>query len=419
MKPNELTARPSCRLDGPFQEKLNRMAWMHPILKRKALSLSIAVWLGLIPVIADAQAPAYRRPPPPTQDAVFDIRARYMFAPDISFNGLGNMPPRADYAQPNDPISGNNRSIRYEDGQIRQDYAVIETPGADRVAVPTNDGFTGNFVYTSEDQIRDNGAALAYQRLSAVGDPSREYSGNADSSLGWEMSYTRYLDRSRNLGLQIAFSFNGFDSSFNGLITSDLMVQEFIHRFRDGQTAPDLPTSGEGDEQTTEPYEGETIRPSDGSGTQISFDPDDPNPDPTVLEDGARVRALMELRSAIYTFRAGPTYKYSIGQRINLNIGAGLSAIYYTGQFAALEQLENSDGGLLATRPRGVTEESTTIFGPYLDASAAYYFNQRVSVFSGLQYQGGSDYRQNAGEREVRVDLKNQMYLQTGLGIRF
>lgn len=395
------------------------MAWMHPILNRKALFLSIALWLGLMPTAVDAQAPEYRRPPPPTQDAVFDIRARYMFSPDVSFSGLGNMPPRADYALPNDPISGNNRSIRYEDGQILQDYTVIETSGADSVAVPTSDGYTGNFVYTNEDQIRDNGAALAYQRLTAVGDPSREFVGNADSSIGWEMSYIRYLDRSRNLGLQIAFSFNGFDSSFNSLINSDLVVQEFIHRFKEGQTAPDLPTSGEGDEKITNPYEGEAIRPGDGSGTQISFNPDDPNPEPTVVEDGARIRALMEMRSAIYTFRAGPTYKYSIGQRINLNLGAGLSAIYYTGQFAALEQLENDNGELLATRPRTMTEESTTIFGPYLDASAAYYFNQRVSVFSGLQYQGGSDYRQRAGEREVRIDLKNQMYLQTGLGIRF
>lgn len=392
---------------------------MHPFLNRKALFLSFAIWLGLMPAIVDAQAPAYRRPPPPTQDAVFDIRARYMFSPDVSFTGLGNMPPRADHALPNDPISGNNRSIRYENGEIRQDYTVIETPGADSVAVPTNDGYTGNFVYTSEDQLRNGGTALAFERLSAVGDPSREYIGNANSSMGWEMSYIRYLDRSRNLGFQIAFGFNGFDSTYNSLVTSDLVVQEFIHRFRDGQTAPDLPTSGEGDEQTTNPYEGEIIRPGDGSGTQISFDPDDPNPTPTVIEDGARIRALMELRSGIYTFRAGPTYKLSIGQRINLNFGAGLSAIYYTGQFAALEQLENDDGDLLATRPRGVTEESTTIFGPYLDASASYYFNQRVSIFSGLQYQGGSEYRQSAGEREVRVDIRNQMYLQTGLGIRF
>lgn len=369
------------------------------------------------PIFVEAQAPAYRRPAPPTRDSTLEMRMRYMFAPDVNFQGLGNIPFRENYVQPGDPLTGAERRIDYDNGTIRQDYHAIQTEGG-TVLVPTSDNVTGAFSYVSADQIRDGGNALAYHLLGSQADPNAHYEGNASSSMGWEISYTRYINRARTLGFQIAFSFNGFDSSYNDLITADKLTREFIHNFQPGQQAPALPPATEGSDGSTQhpPYQGPRTRPESG-GVQIGYNPSEINESMEI--DGAQVRSQMELRSSIFTVRMGPSYKLTVGQRINFNLGAGISAIYYDGKFAAFETLENADGGTVAQRTRTIDDDSAFQFGGYLDANAAYFLNQRVNIFSGVQYQGGSDYNQRNAEREVNVDFRSQIYLHTGIGVRF
>ncbi len=340
-----------------------------------------------------------------------------MFAPDVSFQGLGNIPYRENHALPGDPLTGSERQINYDNGYIRQDYYAIDTEGG-TVRVPTSDNTSGNFAYISEDQVRDGGNKIAYHLLGSQANTDLQYEGDASGSMGWELSYTRYINRSRTLGLQIAFSFNGFDSSYNDLITADKLTREFIHNFQPGQQAPALPPATEGSDGSTSqpPYQGPQIRPDTG-GTRIGFNPSEIND--SVEADAAQVRSQMELRSSIYTFRMGPSYRLTIGQRINFNVGAGISAIYYDGKFAANEVLENADGGAMAQRTRTVDDDSAFQFGGYFDANAAYFLNQRVNIFSGVQYQGGSDYNQRNAEREVNVDFRSQIYLHTGIGVRF
>lgn len=342
---------------------------------------------------------------------------RYMFAPDVSFQGLGNIPFDNNYVSPGDPLTGAARQIEYDNGSINQDYYAIQTDGG-TVFVPTSDNISGAFSYESADQIRAGGNALAYHLNGAQSSSDIRYAGDAAASMGWELSYTRYLNSSRSLGLQIAFSFNGFDSSYNNLITADKLTREFIHNFQPGQQAPALPPSGEGSDGSTQqpPYLGSFIRPESG-GTQLDFNPSEINDD--LAADAAQVRSQMELRSSIYTFRMGPSYKLTVGQRLNFNVGAGISAIYYDGEFAANETLLNTEGGEVARRTRVVDDDSTFQIGAYLDANAAYFLNQRVNIFSGVQYQGSSDYTQKNAEREVNVDFRSQIYLHTGIGVRF
>lgn len=382
--------------------------------RRFAFSSALVFGLCGVHMWMEAQAPTYRRPPPPSRDSVFEMRVRYMFSPEVAFQGLGNVPFREDYVVPGDPFTGAERQITYDNGGLRQDYHQIRAEDGSSVLNPTTDGFTNAFRYENPGQIRDGGAALAFERYSSVATPDTRFDGKASGSMGWELGYTRFINRSRNLGFQVGFSFNGFDSSFNNIVDADLIIQEFIHHFAAGQTAPDLPPPN--DDGTQPPYQGSNIRPEEG-GSQISFTPSEMSE--RLEEDAARVRSQMEMRSAMYTFRAGPTYSAAFGQRINLNIGAGLSAVYYDGQFMALETLENADGGTLASRPRSMTDEQTLQLSGYVDANAAYFLNERVSLFSGLQYQSGGDHNQRNAEREVNVDFRSQIYVHTGIGIRF
>jgi hypothetical protein len=113
----------------------------------------------------------------------------------------------------------------------------------------------------------------------------------------------------------------------------------------------------------------------------------------------------------------------SLGKSFAMQFGLGVSAIYFDGQFSAYEVLQNpveGEGeGINPSRGLTTTEDSEWQVGGYVDASAYYYFSERVSLFSGMQVQSGSTYSQQNEEREVSVDFSSQIYVHAGVGIRF
>jgi hypothetical protein len=373
---------------------------------------------------AIAQSPQYVPPPPPTKNTTVELRLRYLMAPDVSFRGLGAIPLRDTYETENNLFLGTERATFYDDGYLRQDYIRDSlvgggTEGAERVPSPNSDA-TSNFGYFNPDQVdpADPGALL-FHRYASVSDPNEEFDGNASGSLGWEINYTKYLRGRRNLGIQVGFSFNGFDSRFNDTVNADLYVQEFRHNMANGLDVPELPDPIENADGTiTQPsYVGEAVRDDATSGNLLEWLTSDQTEE--LIADGATVDTKADLRSSVYNFRAGPTYNLTLGRSLAVQVGAGVSAVYFSGQFSAYEILQNPGGGENPSRPLSTTESSEWQVGGYLDASAHYYFSERVSLFSGAQVQSGSSYKQANEERYAEVDFSAQVYIHAGLGIRF
>jgi hypothetical protein len=371
-----------------------------------------------------AQSPRYTPPPPPTKNSTVELRLRYLLAPDISFQGLGTIPLRENYETQNNILLGTERGVFYDDGMLRQDYIRTSlvgggADGAERVPSPDT-AATSNFQYNSADQLDPNDpSALLFHRYASFSDPDVEFSGSSSGSLGWEINYTKYINRRRNLGLQVGFSFSGFDSRFNDSINADLYVQEFRHQMANGVIVPDLPDPVENADGsfTQVPYRGDAVRDDVASGNLLEWLAAEESEE--WINEGATVDTKADLRSSIYNFRAGPTYSLALGRTFAVQVGAGISAIYFTGQFSAYEILQNPGGGENPSRPLTTTESNEWQVGGYVDASAHYYFSERVSLFSGAQVQSGSNYQQQNEERHASVDFSSQVYVHAGLGIRF
>lgn len=358
---------------------------------------------------------------------MMEVRLRYLIPPDIQFQGLGSVPFRDSYTSENDILQGTTRGIAYDDGYLRQDFLETTLVGGgnegEEIIPSPNGEATSNFAYFSEGQLDPNDpSALLFHRYASTPAADAEYEGSTSGSLGWELSYTKYVNRKRNLGIQVGFSHSGFDSRFNDSISADLYVQEFRHQMANGETVPGLPEpelDDDGNVVEQDPYVGTVIRDEVESGDLLEWLASGETEE--MIADGATVDTKADLRSSVYSFRAGPTYSLNFGRSLGLQLGAGVSAIYFSGRFSAYEILQNPTGGESPNPSRGLTttEDAEWQVAGYVDASAYYSFNERVSLFSGLQVQSGSSYEQENENRYAEVDFSSQVYIHAGLGIRF
>ena len=190
------------------------------------------------------QAPDYRPPPPPTKGMVVEMRLRYLLKPSVQFTGFGNLPFLDSYESVNNITLGSERVVFYNDGALTQDYirtTLVEggDPFQDRILSPTTEG-TAAFTYANDDQVSaDDPSTLIFHRYASQANSDVVLEGSTSGSMGWELNYTQFINRKRNLGVQVGFSFNGFDSLYNDEIAADLYVQEFKHKMVGGADVPD------------------------------------------------------------------------------------------------------------------------------------------------------------------------------------
>jgi hypothetical protein len=390
---------------------------------RAALSLS-ALGILFLPAFVQAQAPKYVPPPPPTKHVVLELRARYLLPPDIEFSNFGTIPFRDSYESNNNLFTGEERLIAYDDGELRQDYittSLVEggATGTDVVPSPNTDA-TSAFIYEDPAQVDpDDPTMLLFHRYASATPSDFVLEGSASGSIGWELNYTKYINPRRNLGIQVGFSFTGFDSRFNDTIDADLYVQEFKHSMANGDLVPDLPDPIENEDGsiTQDPYVGDQVRDELDSGNLLDWLAVEETEE--LIPAGATVDSRADLRSSVYNFRAGPTYSLGLGQRFSVNLGAGVSALYFSGRFSAYEILMIDPDGINPSRGLSTTDEAEWQVGGYVDANAYYHFTERINLFSGFQVQSGSSYTQMNEEREATVDFSSQVYVHAGVGIRF
>jgi hypothetical protein len=380
----------------------------------------------LLPVllagILEAQQPQYVPPPPPTKNTTVDLRLRYLLSPEVSFSGLGNVPFRTDLGTENNPLLGTERTVIYDDGFLAQDYVaqgLIEGSDTEQFVASSNTAATAAFRVENGDQLPDDDpAAILFHRYAAAAPDDVEVDAEHSGNINWELNYTRYFNANRRLGVQVGFGVTGFDSNFNDTIAADLYIQQFRHEIVQGER-PELPPEVENaDGTTTQPPLTTPNRRDDvNSGNLLEWAASDEAE--SILEEGAQVESNADLKSSMYNFKAGPVYNLNLNRRVSLQLAAGVSAIYYNGQFSVYEVLNNSGAAEAPSRGLTTTDESEWQVGGYLDANARYQLTERVNFFSGVQVYSGSGYTQRNEEREVNVDFSSQVYIHAGVGIRF
>lgn len=343
---------------------------------------------------------------------------QYLLSPSVTFSGLGSVPFRDDFMRENNLIQGTERGILYDDGFLTQDYIetiLVEGSTAVQLVPSPNTDATSAFLITGPQQLPDNDPnAVLFHRYASVAAADREFKAEYSGSLNWEINYTRFLSANRRLGMQVGFGVSGFDSTFRDSVDADLYIQQFRHEIVQGER-PELPNPTE--DGTQAPVLGQRTRADVNSGNLLEWAASDESQE--MVLDGATVDSLADLRSSMYSFKAGPVYHAQLFRRVAVQVGVGVSALYYSGSFAAYEVLNNPTGGENPSRGLTTTDQTEWQVGGYLDANARYRINQRVDFFSGVQVLSGSTYTQRNEEREVNVDFSSQVYIHAGFGIRF
>lgn len=341
-----------------------------------------------------------------------------MLTPSVDFTGLGQVDFLDNYEFAANDFTGSERLTLYDDGFIGQDYLFdnqVEDSLVDRDLKPSTltEGSTF-YSYQDPSQLNvDDPTKLTFHRYASQS-PDEVFEGSSTGAMGWEINYTKYINRRRNLGLQVGFAFDGFDSSFNETIESDLVVATFVHEALSG-VIPDLGEPDDDGNYTS--YLGERVRATVEEGDPLEWLASEETLE-TLIGQG-EVDALADFRSSMYNFKAGPTYIVAFNKFAGFQVGAGVNAIYLTGRFSAYEVLMNPTGTQSLSNDLTTTEDAEWQIGGYIDANAYYNLNERISVFSGAQVQSGSSYTQFNDERKVDVDFGTQVFIHAGLGIKF
>lgn len=341
-----------------------------------------------------------------------------MMPPDVGFTGLGTVSFLDNYEFASNDFTGEERLTIYDDGFIAQDYIYDNQvegnlTNSDRKPSPLTEGST-YYSYEDPSQLNvDDPTKLTFHRYASAA-TDEVFEGSGSGAIGWEINYTKYINRKRNIGVQVGFAFDGYDSRFNETIGADLIVASFVHEALSG-VIPDLGDPDEDGNYTR--FIGEKVRDNVDEGDPLSWLASEETVE-TLLSEG-EVDAFADFRSSLYNFRAGPTYNVSFNKFSGLQVGAGVNAAYFTGRFSAYEVLMNPTGTQSLSNDLTTTEEAEWQVGGYLDANAYYNVNERVSVFSGAQVQTGSSYTQFNEERKVDVDFGTQVFIHAGFGIKF
>jgi len=422
---------------------------------RTLIILHLLVLAGIVTSLsgqATKAAPAYIRPPVPKELGEFSISLRYTPAPSIRFGNLGNIdiqdPIFRDLFQPpiNDPEgrTASEKVAIFNDGFVIAGYT--DSPNN-----PNTGTATGYFVYlgdsstTGVSNVSADRTKLLLHQYGTTGGAGIFYEADVSDNMGWEIAYTRFLSEKRKFGIDFGFSFDGFNTSYDDTVQRNLLSQEWLYQASGGKRIPynfQIKKNADGSIKYIAiiPSANTTIN---GDGAVVDVDPiGGTEQDPEVVTGGiVDVKETLLFRSAMYNFRVGPTYRLKLGDSFALSLGIGLMVRYLDVEFASTEQLVIHDQSGLYDEvtigkiesvaddydPEGegkvinrktLTQEGSWVVGAYVDASARYLFTDRMSLFSGLQYQTGSTYSQTAGSAKVDMDL-DLISIKTGFGIKF
>ena len=146
-------------------------------------------------------------------------------------------------------------------------------------------------------------------------------------------------------------------------------------------------------------------------------------PGATSSEDVAVIAALnSRLRSLIYGFRFGPFVEVPLSRKFDIQLGAGVAAMYSDATLSYNETLTLTDPSLQGGGPPARVGEYTHgdwMLGYYAQAVLAYHLNDSLRVFGGGEFENLGENTVSGPGREATLKVKNSFGVVLGIQLLF
>lgn len=118
----------------------------------------------------------------------------------------------------------------------------------------------------------------------------------------------------------------------------------------------------------------------------------------------------------IFGFRLGPYFDFPITECWSFQLGGGLAVGFVDSETRFEERAPAPFGGFGRTQ-KG--DDLQTLVGGYFSGQVNYQINDQWGVFTGMQFTGMQNYKQDVGDKRVKVDLSSSLSFILGVQFRF
>jgi hypothetical protein len=260
-------------------------------------------------------------------------------------------------------------------------------------------GQTWNWGYSNATQISGNTILMSTLEPD-VNAESPNGLNSGDISWGWELTYDRELGSSGNWHYGVEGAINYTTVSFNDSSTFSGLVNQVTDAFAftPGTTPP------------TAPYQGTF----NGPGFLIGSTPSSST---STVVGNSVITGHRQFDSDIWGVRLGPYVEYSLTDKLDISLSAGLAAGLLVNSASWNETIFIS--GNQAGTSVGSGDSTGTVWGGYVSANVAWEFTSHWTVEGGVQFQDLGKYQQDVGSRAVELDLSKSLFVKLGVGCRF
>lgn len=285
-------------------------------------------------------------------------------------------------AAPAAPGAGGGIDRNYDDGYVR-----VDSNG-------NAGGATWNWGYDNNSQYDPSGAGSILMHSTTSSSSEASKGAKSDGMPGWELSYGRDFGK-------LGESFWGIE----GAIGMGLMDISDGRR-RNGSTTRITDAFGLGGiVPPGGPYAGSFI----GPGPLL----DDVPSSRTTSTTAGTITGSRDLEATLVSLRFGPYLHYPAGDKwaFSLSVGPALTLVNadfsYRDAFAGGPTNSGSDS------------DSSVCFGAYIDGRIHYSFNEKWSVFGGLQYQYLQGTTIRAQNKQAKLSMSTGLWFELGVGYTY
>ncbi len=303
----------------------------------------------------------------------FNIRAEFRTRGTIGFQ---NNPGPG-------PAGGSGFDHFYDDGYVRPDDTF-----------PPASGLTKFWGYDYASQVMGNQIQFHSAEFTSSEFFDREGSDNVP--FGLELTYARELgaNETGSWGFEGAFGFTHLNirqqTPLSGNI--NLVTDTYMHSL------------------TTVPPPGHRGTFSGGNQPVISDTPT------TRITEPATIRGTRNLRTDVFGFRLGPYFSFPMSDRTSFQMGGGFAAAIIESDFRFNEEVDTITQSVVFT---GTDNKVDFLVGGYAMAQFITQLSEKVNVFGGVQFQSLGNFRQSAGNKDVRIDFSQAFFVHGGVGFSF
>lgn len=133
----------------------------------------------------------------------------------------------------------------------------------------------------------------------------------------------------------------------------------------------------------------------------------------TTTTTAGTITGSRDLEATLITLRLGPYLHIPSGKKWAFTLSAGPALAWIDSDFSYRERFA---GGAVQS---GSASDSSVCFGAYVDGRVHYAFNERWSLFGGLQYQYLQSSTLRAQNKQAKLNMGAALFAELGVGYTY